>query len=374
MLPVHYAMAFGLSLAAAMAVGPLSVAATNATQAIPQLAEILAQPPSDLVVTLYRAPNRSSGSIDLDELGGFALVSETRLVHLPAGLSRVRFEGVADGVEPASAIVTGLPGRVVEKNRDARLLSPSALVAAAVGKTVQLERTNRKTGKTESVRGTIVSDAGGVVFQSAEGFEALRCSGMPETFSFEPTTDLSARPTLSVEVQSSSAVTAQVTLTYLAQGFDWAADYTATLAADGKSLDLGAWVTLANSNGVGFPAAHTQVVAGRVNREDDEVDPIEMGRPILAQCWPRGSTSDGPLSASTNGVPRMMRLAAAPADGGTSCAMKSWSPKGPDRGSGTAWGFEAVPGAGAHHPGRPPIKTGPSDGSRQGAGDHGLWR
>jgi hypothetical protein len=315
MLPVRYAMALVLSLATAVAAAAATVAAA-ATAAVstamaPQVAEILAAPPSDLIVTIYRAPDRDGGSIDLDELGGFALVSETRLVHLPAGSSRVRFEGVADGIEPASAIVTGLPGRVVEKNRDARLLSPSALVAAAVGKTVELERTNRKTGKTESVRGTILSDAGGVVFQSAQGIEALRCSGMPETFGFEPAADLSARPTLSVEVQSSSAVTAQVTLSYLAQGFDWAADYTATVAADGKSLDLGAWVTLANSNGVGFPAAHTQVVAGRVNREDGEVDPIEMGGPILAQCWPRGSTSDVPLSTRERGVPMMMRFAAA---------------------------------------------------------------
>src|SRR5277367_1469178 len=170
-----YPLIVGLSLISLS--GIVSGAATEGTAT-----EVLAEPPSDLIVTVYRAPYRDSGSIDLDELGGFALISETRLVRLPAGLSRVRFEGVADGIEPASAIMTGLPGRVLEKNRDARLLSPSALVAAAVGKTVELERTNRKTGKTESVRGTILSDAGGVVFQSAEGVEALRCSGMPETF------------------------------------------------------------------------------------------------------------------------------------------------------------------------------------------------
>ena len=83
-----------------------------------------------------------------------------------------------------------------------------------------------------------------------------------------------------------------VTLSYLARGFDWAADYTATLSADGRTMDLGAWVTLANGNGVGFPAAHTQVVAGRVNRESGEVQPIDVGGPIVARCWPRGSTSD----------------------------------------------------------------------------------
>lgn len=74
-------------------------------------------------------------------------------------------------------------------------------------------------------------------------------------------------------------------------------------------MDLGAWVTLANGNGVGFPAAHTQVVAGRVNRESGDVEPIDAGGPILAQCWPRGSTSDSPaylqiVRASAWGVDR----------------------------------------------------------------------
>jgi hypothetical protein len=255
-------------------------------------AEILAEPPSDLVVTVYRAPYRNGGSINLDALQGFALISETRIVQLPAGRSRLRFEGVADGIEPASAIVTGFPGGVIEKNRDARLLSPAALVASTLGKPVELLRTIRKTGKTERLTGTLVSDVGGVVFKSAQGIEALRCSGLPETFSFEPVSGLSARPTLSVEVRSARAETRQVTLSYLSRGFDWAADYTATLSADGKSFDLGAWVTLANSNGVGFPAAHAQVVAGTVNREAGEVVPIDLGKPILARCWPRGSTSD----------------------------------------------------------------------------------
>jgi hypothetical protein len=258
--------------------------------------DILAEPPSDLTVTVYRAPFRSTGSIDLANLNGFALVSETRTVRLPAGLSRLRFEGVADGIEPASAIVTGLPSGMIEKNRDAGLLSPAALIASAAGKSVGLERTNRKTGHTERLIGSILSDAGvGVVFQTAQGIEALHCSGLPETFSFEPAADLSARPALSVLVRSPHAATFRVTLSYLARGFDWAADYSATLSTDGTRIDLGAWITLANSNGVGFPLAQTQVVAGRVNREDGEVDPIDLGGPFLAQCWPRGSTSDFPM-------------------------------------------------------------------------------
>ena len=258
-------------------------------------AEVSADAPTDLSVTVYRSPYRGSGSIDLDRLGGFALISETRTVRLPAGISRVRFEGVADGIEPASAIVTGLPEGIIEKNREGALLSPSALMESAAGRPVTLLRSNPKTGKSERLSGRILADAGGgVVFETAGGIEALRCSGLAESFSFDPIAHLSATPTLSVLVRSREPATTTVTLSYLARGFDWAADYTATLSADGETMDLGAWVTLANGNGVGFPGARTQAVAGRVNRESGEVEPLDAGGPILARCWPRGSTSDSP--------------------------------------------------------------------------------
>ena len=39
--------------------------------------------------------------------------------------------------------------------------------------------------------------------------------------------DLSAKPTLSVITQSDSAVTVKLTLTYMASGFDWQANYVA---------------------------------------------------------------------------------------------------------------------------------------------------
>jgi hypothetical protein len=267
-------------------------------------AEVAAQPPLELAVTVYRAPQRLQGSIELDSLEGFALISETRVVNLPAGESRLRFDGVADGIEAQSAIISGLPDAIIEKNRDAKVLSPSALLAATLGKPVELLRTDRHSGKTERVAGTILSDAGGgVVFKTAEGLEALRCSGFPESFEFEPSEVPPARPSLSVRVRAGAPVTREVTLSYLSRGFDWAADYSATLSADGRSLDLGAWVTLANANGTGFPSAHTQVVAGRVNREDDAVEPIDLGEPILAECWPRGSTSDS--------APRRLRVAKA---------------------------------------------------------------
>ena len=214
-------------------------------------ADVAASAPQDVSVTVYRAPFRGAGGFDLDRLNGFALVSETRTLSLPAGESRIRFEGVADGIDPASAILTGLPSGVVEKNRDAHLLSPSALVALTVGRDVELVRHRPKEGREDRLQGRILSDAdGGVVFRTAEGVEALRCSGLSETFSFDAdTSGLSARPTLSVLTRSERPLWATVTLSYLTSGFDWAADYVGVLSPDGRRVDLGAWLTLANGNG-----------------------------------------------------------------------------------------------------------------------------
>jgi hypothetical protein len=267
--------------------------------------DVAAPRASDLSVTVYRSPNRTfeqqdagdpGAQMDLDELGGFALVTETRTVTLPEGDSRIRFEDVADGIEPASVILTGLPGTVLEKNRDAQLLSPAALVAASLGRSVMLVRTNPKTGKTTRLPVKLRSDANdGVLFETSAGVEALRCSGLPETFSFITQTDLSSGPTLSARVRSPAATTAKVTLSYLARGFDWTANYIATLAPDEKSMTLGAWITLANSNAVTFPAARTQIVAGRINHSTDEVEPLDLGSPIIAECWPTGNTSEIPV-------------------------------------------------------------------------------
>jgi hypothetical protein len=244
-------------------------------------------------VTVYRAPHGVSESLDLDGLGGFALVTETRTVSIPTGESRIRFEGVADGIQPESALITGLPTGVLEKNHDAQVLSPSALVAATRGRSVWLVRTTPKTGEATAITGTVIADSEGVVFRSAAGeIEALRCSGLPETCHFDAATDATATPTLSALVRSPRPATATVKLSYLAYGFDWMANYVATVAPDGRTIDLGGWVTLANSNAVSFPDAHTQVVAGRLNRESEEVEPVDPGTQILARCWPRGSTSD----------------------------------------------------------------------------------
>lgn len=254
--------------------------------------------PDGVSVTVYRAPYRSSDqAMDLDWLEGYALITERRTITIPQGEATIRFEGVAGGILPESAIVTGLPEGVVEKNQDADLLSPRSLIDRSEGRRVTIRRTSRATGAVTQEDAVIRSGAdGAVVLQTRAGFEALRCSGLPETLVHDSVpTGLSAKPTLSVLTRSTRAASATVTLSYLAAGFDWQANYVAELAPDRRSMDLFAWLTLASGDQTSFVDAGTQAVAGKVNREDDDYSGDGGGSDsyLSLACWPAGTTSSG---------------------------------------------------------------------------------
>ena len=249
--------------------------------------------PDSVSVTVYRDPGRRADQpFRLDWLNGYALITERRTVDLPAGGGDIRFEGVAGGILPQSAIVTGLADGVAEKNRDALLLSPGSLLDASLGRRVHIRRTSLATGEVAETDAVIRSGVdGAVVLETPAGIESLRCTGLPETLAYDRVpAGLSARPTLSVRTRGAEARRATVTLSYLAAGFDWQADYIAQLSSDGKRMDLFAWLTLANGDETGFERADAKAVAGRLNRADEERSEPEAP-PLRLECWPAGTTT-----------------------------------------------------------------------------------
>jgi hypothetical protein len=269
--------------------------ALTATMSAPVAAQqiVTSSAPDRVSVSIYRDPNRSEGALQLSNLGGYALISETRTVDLPAGEADIRFEGVADGMISVSAIVTGLPGGTVQKNRDAALLSPASLVDGSLGNRVSLRRTDPATGAVREEAAIVRSSAAGaVVFETSTGFETLRCSGLPETLVYNGVpVGLSARPTLSVRTRSASAGRAVLTLTYLATGFDWSAHYVAEMRDDGQSVDLLAWMTVANGNGASFVDASLNALAGKPNVTSDyrALGTPPRAAPLYLRCYPLGS-------------------------------------------------------------------------------------
>ncbi len=289
----------------ALALTGLLVAAMSAPAAAREVVD--ASAPQHLAVTLYRDPNRGEGqTMNRDQPQGFAMISETRTVTLPPGESTIRFEGVAEGMAAVTAIVTGLPGGTIEKNRNADLLSPASLVDGTLGNRVTVTRTNPATGREQNESAIVRTRAdGGLVLQTSAGYEAVRCSGLPEKLTFDRVpAGLSAQPVFTVDTRSPAGGAYTVTLTYLAWGFDWQAHYVATVAeggtGDAMRLKLMSWLTLLNDNGQSFPDAELMAVAGRLNVTSDYqslADPPDA-KPLSLVCYPIGHTATGsPIEA-----------------------------------------------------------------------------
>jgi hypothetical protein len=249
----------------------------------------LAQPvtspaPDSVSVTIYRAPDaQPDRALRRDWLDGYALITEQRTLTLPAGRATIRFEGVAGGILPESAIVTGLPEGVREKNLDADLLSPRSLYARSLNRPVTIRRTLG--GKTVEERAIIRSGPdGAAVVETRDGIIAADCRPHTDELVYdEVPAGLSAKPTLSVETEASAARQVTLTLTYLAWGFDWQANYVATMRPDGRSADLFAWLTLASTDVTSFADAETMVVAGNLHRETGREEQ-EPPAPLWFHC------------------------------------------------------------------------------------------
>jgi hypothetical protein len=268
--------------------------------------------PDKVSVTLYRDPNRDTQNpINRSYPQGFALITETRTVTIPAGPAVIRFEGVAGNILPESALVSGLPDGVEEKNLDANLLSPRSLFDRALGRRVLVRRTNPATGKVTLLQATLrSSSAGAAVLQFGGAYGDLRCSGLSETIVYDGVPEgLSAKPTLSVKTTAKAERQVTLTLSYLSGGFDWQADYVIAMRKDGQSADLFAWITLASTDVTSFVDADTQVVAGKINRAaNSNYGPRNFvsASYLPLQCWPLPEYDLESYSADSLPVPPMM--------------------------------------------------------------------
>jgi hypothetical protein len=252
--------------------------------------------PDSVAVTIYRdTPARTADLIRRggNDTQGLALVVETRAIDLPAGRSRLVFQGVAEGMIPQSVALEGAGVRLVERDFDRDLLSPGTLLAHAVGTKVTVARSDAKTGRERQEPAILLSGPDGVMLDFGGRVEALHCGGERERIIFDHAPPgLTDRPTLSVLVEAPQARHVRARLSYLATGLDWSADYVARIAGDGRSLNLTGWITLVNRGATGFGDAPTQVVAGHlaripVDRPHPEIPRVETG------CWPGQTTHAG---------------------------------------------------------------------------------
>jgi hypothetical protein len=226
----------------------------------PTFAAEPAAPASDLSLTIYNS--------------NLALVQDHRIVDLSAGRSRLELKGVSAAIRPETATLTGGGVTVLEQNFDFDLLTPAKMMEKAVGREVQIVRTNPGNGQETRETATVLSANGGVVLKIGDRIEVLRDDGVPTRVIFDKVPEtLRAEPTLSVMVSTDHAGPRAVDLSYLTTGLSWKADYVVLFDEAKSQLDLQGWITLTNTSGTGFEQAKTLLVAGDVALESNPVQP-----------------------------------------------------------------------------------------------------
>jgi hypothetical protein len=229
---------YGIGLAAAVALSGNALAASTDGQR--------------LALTIY---NRD-----------LALVEDVRSVDFTAGRSRLEFKDVSASIRPETVTLAASGIEIVEQNFDFDLLTPEKMMEKAVGRQVQIVRTNPGNGTEVTEMATVLSVNNGVVLKIGERIEVLRADGAPTRVIFDKVPEnLRARPTLSINVQSNAAGRRDATLSYLTTGLSWKADYVALFDEKANKLDMQGWVTLTNKSGTTFDDAVTQLIAGEIN-------------------------------------------------------------------------------------------------------------
>ena len=211
-----------------------------------------------------------------------ALVKDQRKIKLNNGLNILALRDISALIRPETALLRSISHALslstLEQNFDFDLLTPQKLLEKYVGKQVTIIKTNPANGIETSEQAYVLSANNGVVMKIGNRIE----TGIPGRIVYDDVPEnLRDRPTLVTKLNSKAAAEHTLELSYLTTGLGWKADYVAELNAKEDRIDLSGWVTLTNTSGATYNNARLQLVAGDVNRvQDDYPRPMTLRKNI----------------------------------------------------------------------------------------------
>ena len=237
-----------------------------------------AAPASATALTIYSSARPGAIPPELYRNGGpgqnvpgYAVVRQERVLALIKGRNTVRYTDVAALIDPTTVAFESLTDprgtSVVEQNFQFDLVNTAKLMEKYIDRSVTVDQI-RGNG-VESYTGTLLSTAGGLVLRRPDGTiqtlphnAGVRLPELPG--------GLITRPTLVWDIAAERAGEHRSRVSYQTTGMTWWADYNVTYSegtgANACRLDVGAWVSILNQSGAGYPDAKLKLVAGDVHR------------------------------------------------------------------------------------------------------------
>jgi hypothetical protein len=217
----------------------------------------------------------------------FAVVRDTVALDLKPGVNNVTFAGATANLEPDSVVLRDPAGKteleILEQNYRNDPVSMEFLLSWFEGKTIDFE-VPRFGQDSAIIPGKIIRS----------GYAAQPVSprhrddnpspleplieiggklqfGLPGKPLFPSLPDDSLlKPALEWKLNVMNAVRLDAQVAYLTRGMSWSADYNVVAPEQGDTVDITGWVTIDNQTGRSFENARIKLMAGDVNRVEEE--------------------------------------------------------------------------------------------------------
>ncbi|OGF52768.1 MAG: hypothetical protein A2Z21_00240 [Candidatus Fraserbacteria bacterium RBG_16_55_9] len=216
--------------------------------------------------------NTSPGAVSLTiyQAQDLALIEDRRTLELTQGASEYQIQGISTRLLPESvqleAPEMSQPLQLLEQRFENDAISLEQLLKAHLGQEIEVFASQ---GRGMLYRGRLVSTQGGVILEDDSG--RLQVIQDATRFLFPP--QGSNGSMLLWTLVSESAGLQPIQLSYLSEGLDWNAQYTAVMDSSEIALDLDSWVSITNVSGLSFEPAQLNLIAGQIHRAGRGISP-----------------------------------------------------------------------------------------------------
>jgi hypothetical protein len=226
---------------------------------------------------------RASGMDNVWGVPGYGVVKVVRKVGIPKGLGALAFTDVAAWIDPTTVSFTDLDDAktsVLEQNFQFDLVSPAKLMERYVGREISVAVTMGDS--VSNVTGELLSaNMGQLVLKTKDGVRIVP-AGNAQVQLGELPGGLLTKPTLMWKLSSPVGGDHLVRTTYQTSGMTWRADYNIVIDGEDATGSLSAWVTLMNLSGASYPNAELKLVAGDVQKVEQQ--PRYTGRALRKEA------------------------------------------------------------------------------------------
>ncbi len=228
-------------------------------------------------------------SVDLTVYNSnMALIREERPILFVKGLNHVIVPDIPATIDGTSLYFASLTDpssvKILEQNYQYDLVHHAKLLEKYIGKEVEFIRLDEATKKEYSVKAQLLAtgwqpqlqyggSASGYVYSGQMiveigGKVEIAPPGRIELPSLSE--GLILKPQLEWLVNSNRGGAQRTEISYIANGITWNCNYVALLDSKDSNLELTGWVTLSNNSGTAFKNAGLKLVAGDVNRVQEQ--------------------------------------------------------------------------------------------------------